>query len=253
LYECKSDYDIFAMIADKLALKDKYTEGKTELQWIQEIVAASQKADPNFPTLDEWRKKGVYIFKSDPRIPLKTFIDDPVKNALKTPTGKIELFSTTIWNEQKTGFVDAKVMPAIPKFQPEWEGGPWDDLYKKYPLQAFGHHYQPRSHSTYEEVDWLREAFPQRVFMNPIDAQARGLKDGDKVRVFNDRGQMMLPVRVTPRIIPGVVDIPQGAWWTPDNNKVDQRGAINVLTNYRPTPGSRGNPQHSNLVQVEKV
>ena len=50
----------------------------------------------------------------------------------------------------------------------------------------------------------------QAVWINTADAQARGIKDGDKVRVFNDRGEMIIPARVTERIMPGVVDIPQG-------------------------------------------
>ena len=72
-------------------------------------------------------------------------------------------------------------------------------------------------------MDWLEEAFPQRVFINPVDAAARGVANGDRVRVFNDRGETRLPCRVTRRIMPGVVAIPQGAWWTPDDDGVDRR------------------------------
>jgi anaerobic dimethyl sulfoxide reductase subunit A len=110
-----------------------------------------------------------------------------------------------------------------------------------------------RSHSTHDNIDWLEEAFPQRVFMNPIDAEARGIADGDDVHVFNQFGEMIIPVRVTPRLMPGVVDIPQGGWYTPDSNGIDRRGAINVLTTHRPTPYAFGNPQHTVMVQVEKA
>ena len=101
------------------------------------------------------------------------------------------------------------------------------------------------------ENDWLEEAFPQRIYLNELDARARGITDGDWVRVFNPRGEMVIPCRVTRRILPGVVDIPQGAWWTPDEAGVDRRGAINVLTSERLTPLAHGNAQHTIMVQVE--
>ncbi len=72
------------------------------------------------------------------------------------------------------------------------------------------------------------------------------------VKVYNDRGAMVIPCRVTVRIMPGVVDIPQGAWWTPDKNGIDLRGATNVLTSERLTPLAFGNAQHTIMVQVEK-
>jgi anaerobic dimethyl sulfoxide reductase subunit A len=110
-----------------------------------------------------------------------------------------------------------------------------------------------RVHSTHANNDWLVEAFPQRVFINPLDAETRDIKDGDLVRVFNERGETVLPCRVTPRILPGVVDIPQGAWWQPDSMGVDRGGSINVLTSWRWTPYAYGTAQHTCMVQVEKA
>jgi anaerobic dimethyl sulfoxide reductase subunit A len=107
-------------------------------------------------------------------------------------------------------------------------------------------------HSTHDNNDWLGEAFPQRVFINPLDAGERGIRDGDQVRVWNERGELVIPARVTPRILPGVVDIPQGAWWSPDENGVDFGGCINVLTSERWTPFAFGTAQHTIMVQVEK-
>ena len=121
-----------------------------------------------------------------------------------------------------------------------------------YPLQAVGHHNLARVHSTHANNDWLEEAFPQRVFINPIDADARGIKDGEEVKVFNARGALVLPCRVTQRIMPSVVDIPQGAWWSPDENGVDHGGNVNVLTSQRWTPFAFGTAQHTIMVQVTK-
>ena len=61
----------------------------------------------------------------------------------------------------------------------------------------------------------------------------------------------MMPCRLTPKIMPGVVNIPQGAWWTPDKKGIDRRGNINVLTSHRWTPLAFGNAQHTIMVEVE--
>ena len=143
-------------------------------------------------------------------------------------------------------------IPAIPKYIQEWES-PFGPEAKKYPLQAMGHHYMQRVHSTHDNVDWLQEAFPQRVFMNPRDAESRGIQDGDLVKVYNDRGAMKIPCRLTKRILPGVVDIPEGGWWSPDKDGVDRRGSVNILTSERWTPLAFGNAQHTIMVQVEKA
>jgi anaerobic dimethyl sulfoxide reductase subunit A len=86
-----------------------------------------------------------------------------------------------------------------------------------------------------------------------MDADQRGIKTDDAVFVFNDRGRIKLSARVTPRIAPGVVSVPQGAWYTPNADGVDEGGCVNVLTNYHPSPLAKGNPQHTNLVQVKKA
>jgi anaerobic dimethyl sulfoxide reductase subunit A len=101
-------------------------------------------------------------------------------------------------------------------------------------------------------ADLLEEAFPQRVFINPIDATARKISNGDEVRVFNDRGEMRIRCRVTRRIMPGVVAIPQGAWWKPDEQGIDRGGSVNVLTSERWTPLAFGNAQHTIMVEVQK-
>jgi anaerobic dimethyl sulfoxide reductase subunit A len=248
MHECRSDYDIFTHVADKLGLAPQFTEGRTELQWLEEMVKVSQAADPTFPSFEEFRRRGVHIFKYDkPHVAFADFREDPAKHPLRTPSGKIEIYSSRLADMRIEG------LPAVSKFIPEWEGGPWDPLFTKYPLQAIGSHYARRVHSTHDNVDWLEEAMPQRVYMNPIDAQARGVSDGDPVRVFNDRGELRGRVRLTKRIIPGLVDIPQGAWWTPDAKGVDRRGCVNVLTSERATPGARGNAQHTMLVEVRRA
>ena len=140
-------------------------------------------------------------------------------------------------------------VPAVPKYIQEWES-PFGSESEAYPLQVIGTHFMPRVHSTFANVDWNSEAFPQRVFINPVDAGARGLEDGQKVRIFNDRGTVILPCRITPRILPGVVNIPQGAWWKPDDKGNDVGGSVNTLTSERWTPYAFGNAQHTIMAEV---
>jgi anaerobic dimethyl sulfoxide reductase subunit A len=143
-------------------------------------------------------------------------------------------------------------VPAIPKYIQEWES-PFGKESEQYPLQVIGTHFMPRVHSTFANVDWNREAFPQRVFINPLDAQARGLKNGQKVKIFNDRGTVILPCRITRRILPGVINIPQGAWWNPDKDGNDIGGSVNTLTSERWSPFAFGNTQHTIMAEVEPL
>lgn len=249
LYECRDEYDVFAEVADKLGLKEKFTEGKTTLDLVKDSIERTRKEiDPNFPTFEEFRKMGVYHFKyNEPLIGFKEQIDDLENHPFETPSGKIELFSKALWDMNQHDEI-----PAIAKYIPSWEG-PEDPLKEKYPLQLISWHYKRRCHSTYDNQPWLEEAAKQEMWINPIDATKRGINDGDRVKVFNDRGTLFIDVKVTPRITPGVVGIPQGAWYTPDKAGLDQRGSLNVLTSQRPTPLAKANPQQTNLVDVKKA
>jgi anaerobic dimethyl sulfoxide reductase subunit A len=182
-----------------------------------------------------------------PAVALADFRRDPVGSPLPTPSGRIEIFSPAL---RALGKPDE--IPAIPKYIQEWES-PFGSEARKYPLQLVGHHALSRVHSTMSGVDWLEEAFPQRVFVNPVDAAARAIASGDEVRVFNDRGEMRIRCRVTRRIMPGVVAVPQGAWWAPAADGVDRGGSVNVLTSERWTPLAFGNAQHTAMVNLGKV
>ncbi|MFC2133636.1 DMSO/selenate family reductase complex A subunit [Bacteroidota bacterium] len=250
-YEAKSDYQICADVAERLGIRDEYTEGRDERGWIEWIVEQYQQTRfPDMPNLDKFEKsnEGVYsVPVTNPKIAFKDFVKDPVENKLNTESGKIEIFSKRMYDKN-----NPELIPPIPKYIQEWES-PFGEEVEKYPLQAIGHHYMPRVHSTHDNNEWTMEAFPQRIFINPIDAEERNISDGDEVKIFNERGTIIIPCRVTNKMMPGVVDIPQGAWWTPDENGIDRRGNVNVLTSERWTPLAFGNTQHTIMVQVEKT
>ncbi|MDX1699365.1 MAG: DMSO/selenate family reductase complex A subunit [Melioribacteraceae bacterium] len=250
-YETKTDYQICSEIAERFGLKHAYTEGRTEREWIEWSIEHYRRTwFPNIPRLDQFEKsnKGVYsVPVKEPKIAFKEFRENPERNKLNTPSGKIELFSKQLYDLKNPQYI-----PPIPKYIEEWES-PFGKESEKYPLSVIGHHYMPRVHSTHDNNDWGREAFPQRVFINGVDAELRGIKSGDKVKIFNDRGTIIMPCRVTTKILPGVIDIPQGAWWEPDKNGIDRRGNVNVLSSEKWTPLAFGNAQHTIMAQVEKV
>ncbi|MFP4467652.1 MAG: DMSO/selenate family reductase complex A subunit [Bacteroidales bacterium] len=249
-HETKTDYQIAAELAERLGLKDEYTLGRNEQEWIEWAVRYYRNTRfPDIPDLEKLHEmnRGVYTRPvNEPKVALRDFRRDPQHNPLNTPSGKVELFSKTLYDMGKPDTI-----PAVPKYIREWES-PFGEESNTYPLQAIGHHYMSRVHSTHDGIDWLEEAFPQRVFMNPIDARSRGIQDGDEVLVYNNRGKLCIPCRLTHKIMPGVVNIPQGAWWNPDKNGIDRRGNVNVLTSHRWTPLAFGNAQHTIMVEVKK-
>jgi len=250
-FETKSDYRICADLAARMGLSDAFTEGLDEKGWTRRLW--NQYRATRFPDLPDFDKfiesnQGVYSLPViTPAISMEDFRNDPKAYPLKTPSGKIEIFSETLFNLHQD-----KEIPPIPKYIQEWES-PFGSEAAQYPLQAIGPHYMARVHSTHDNNDWLKEAFPQRVFINPIDAENRKLTNGDKVLVFNERGKICLKCRITPRIMPGVVAIPQGAWTMPDHNGTDLNGNINVLSSERWTPLAFGNAQHTIMVEVNKL
>jgi anaerobic dimethyl sulfoxide reductase subunit A len=263
LGESKSDYRICAELAERLGIGAAFTEGRDEKDWVDYCLNEFRRLRfPELPTLDEFIEQDLGAWTrpaTEPAIAFADFRRDPETYPLKTPSGKIEIFSKQLFDLDRPNEI-----PAIPKYIQEWEH-PFTtedtesteknkkiSVVKKYPLQAIGHHTLHRVHSTHDNNDWLEEAFPQRVFINPVDAAPRGIKDGDEVKVYNDRGAIILPCRLTPRILPGVVDIPQGAWYEPDENGVDRGGCVNVLTSHHWTPFAFANTQQTIMVEVKK-
>jgi anaerobic dimethyl sulfoxide reductase subunit A len=89
------------------------------------------------------------------------------------------------------------------------------------------------------------------MWINPGDAKDRGISNDDTVHVFNALGRIKVMARVTPRIAPGVISVPEGAWYAPGSGNVDTGGCVNTLTTQQATPLAKGNGQHTILAQVE--
>ena len=254
LYGCKTIYEMMTEIARRLGVEDEFTEGKTQEDWVRQVVDESRVKIPDLPSFEDLRAMGVWKVAGESYVGLKDFRADPVANPLETESGKIEIFSKPLWEMAQTWELpEGDRITALPEHLSTWEGAEAARTNDDFPLQVIGHHFKQRTHSTYGNVDWMKEAHPQVVWINPMDAEARGVANDDLVEVFNDRGRISLPARVTARIAPGVLSVPQGAWFTPDAEGVDRGGSVNTLTSWHPSPIAKGNAQHTTLAQLKKA
>ncbi|MBL5882298.1 selenate/tellurate reductase subunit YnfE [Lelliottia aquatilis] len=258
-FERKPIYWIMSEVAKRLGpdVYQQFTEGRTQEQWLKLLYAKMIEKDPKLPSYEALKEMGIYKRK-DPNghfVAYKKFRDNPEANPLKTPSGKIEIYSSQLakiansWELEK----DETISP-LPVYASTFDG--WDAPERsQFPLQMFGFHFKARTHSSYGNIDILQAACRQEVWLNPVDAGQRGIQNGDLVRVFNARGELRIPAKVTPRIMPGVSAMGQGAWHEANmtGDRVDHGSCINTLTTHRPSPLAKGNPQHTNLVQIEKV
>jgi len=239
LYESKSPLDICHGLATRLGVS-LYSD-KTEDELLRELVRGS-----HVPDYETFKEKAVYRLRfSEPQVAFKKQIEDLGNIPFPTNSGKIEIYS------QRLADMNNPEIPPIPRFIETWESRN-DPLTAKYPLQLITSHIKRRTHTQFETVPWLRELVPQALSINPIDAKARGISEGDEVMVFNDRGKVIIPAIVTERIMPGVVDLPEGAWYNPDRRGVDRGGCANVLTKDARSPGGAA-CYNTSLVQVEKI
>ncbi|MDD6730009.1 MAG: molybdopterin-dependent oxidoreductase [Eggerthellaceae bacterium] len=253
--ECRSYYDVCADIADTFGMKDQFTEGRTQEEWIEYLYEQGREKHPDMPTWDEIQEQGLYKKKLAPVVGMQKFRNDPVANPLATPSGKIEIYSEELarLNEVRD-LPEGEEIHAIPVFTEGFEG--YGSITDEYPLYASGFHYKSRTHSSFGDIDILKQAARQQMWINPVDASSRGIANLDTVRVKSPAGEIEIEARVTNRIIPGTVGIPQGAWHDADmdGDRVDKGGCVNTLATYHPTPLGRGNgPAHSMIVQVTKA
>ncbi|MDR2503265.1 MAG: molybdopterin-dependent oxidoreductase [Deltaproteobacteria bacterium] len=246
MFEARHPYDWLADVAKKLGVEQEFTEGRTQEEWVRFLLDETRKKHPDVPEWEVMKKQGIYYFKYDPFVAFKKQIDDPGANPFPTPSGKIELFSKRLYDRS-----DPQV-PAVACYVPAWEG-PADPLAAKYPFQVIGWKNKHRDNSSFFNHPWLKQVAPQCMWINPLDADKKGIKQGDLVRVFNDRGALMIRAEITGRIIPGVLAIPTGAWYNPGKDGVDMNGCLNVLTTMRKTPLAHGNAHHSCLVDIKKA
>jgi len=268
LGESKSDYEIVCAIAERLGLLEQYTEGLTIEDRIR--LGYEKSGAAHLISWEELNKRGYFIVPVDPdweKAPagLIEFYEDPEHHPLSTPTGKLEFYSTGLAEH----FPDDDERPPVPHWI-SWGETHQESLdsprAKQYPLLVVSNHPRWGVHAQHEDITWLREIetckmrgpdgyLYQPLWINPVDAAKRGIKHGDIVGIYNERGMVLAAAYVTERIIPGAVSIDHGAKYDPIVlGQIDRGGAINTIT-----PGNTtsrhvcGMVVSGFLAEVEKV
>lgn len=240
LFQSRTDFDIFTELTRRFGRHKEYTRGMDEMEWVRSLYEDCRNANKgkfDMPEFDEFWEKGVLDFGTGkPWVRHADFRKDPEINALGTPSGFIEISSRTIG---RMGYEHCQDHPMWFEKTERSHGGPGSD---KHPYWLQSCHPDKRLHSQMCESEEFRSTYAvqgrEPVYINPVDAKAKGIKDGDLVRVFNDRGQLMAGAVVTDSYPQGVIRIEEGAWYGPLNEKegaICTYGDPNTLTQDIPT------------------
>jgi molybdopterin guanine dinucleotide-containing S/N-oxide reductase-like protein len=266
--ESRSDYEVVCAIAEKLDYLKEFTGGKTVDEWIR--IGFDNSGIQNDLTFEEFKKRGYYVVPNDPdwkKYPagLYKFYEDPEKHPLHTPTGKLEFYS----GELAKHFPGDDERPPVPHWIEKGESH--DERIsgtraKQYPLLVISNHGRWRVHAQHDDATWLREIETckikdaygygyQPVWMNPLDAAKRGIKHGDIVRIYNERGSVLAGAFVSERMMEGALSIDHGARYDPIvPGELDRGGAINTITPHKITSkNATGMAVGGFLAEVEKA
>jgi anaerobic selenocysteine-containing dehydrogenase len=280
LWESRPDYDIYSALAERLGFKEDYTEGKTMEEWIK--IAFQNSSLPEYISWEDFSRKGYFVVPHPadytPTPGLRWFYegrdcDTPDSNPKKatlqakelgTYSGKIEFVSQSLLQN----LPGDRERPPMAQYLPSWEGYQ-SPLADRYPLQMIAPHPRFTFHTHHDtHIPWLndipghriiKDAYSyQTVRLHPTDAARRGIRNGDIVELFNDRGAVLGIALITERVRPGVVHCyassskydplePGKAYST------DRGGCVNLLTSRRPvSANSFGMAPNSCLIEIRK-
>lgn len=261
-FEAKNDFDIFAELAKRSGKEEEFTEGKTEMEWLENFYQTAFTAARNnrviMPRFERfWEENKPFTFEANEAakkwVRYSEFREDPLLNPLGTPSGKIEIYSDVV---AKMNYDDCKGHPTW--MEPEEFAG---NTTEEYPLALVTPHAYYRLHSQLAHTS-LRKKYAvndrEPVLIHPEDAKARSIVDGDIVRIHNARGQVLAGVVVTEGIIKGTLGLHEGAWYDPldlgeSEKPLCKNGSPNVLTRDEGTSKlAQGNSPNTCIVQVEK-
>jgi len=231
LGEARDDHAIFAGLASRLGVLDAFTEGLDEMGWLRQMyeasVARARNAGLELPSFDAFWEQGVIDLSpyDRPVVMFEAFRRDPVANPLRTPSGRIEIYSERIAGY---GLDDC---PGYPVWREpfEWLG---HERVGQYPIHLLSDQPARRLHSQLDHSAHSlagKVAGREPIYLSPADAAARGIADGDLVEVFNDRGRCLAGAIVSDVIMPGVARLATGAWFDPEDGR-EKHGNPNTLT-----------------------
>jgi trimethylamine-N-oxide reductase (cytochrome c) len=282
LWESKPDYDIYCELAKRLGFYDEFTEGNSREDWIKKIYNYSSL--PEHITYEDFKEKGYFVVPSpqgdykrtvsnrwyyegrptDVIDPSNPHIGTDKADKMGTYSGKIEFVSQSLSEH----FPDDKERPPLARYIPSWEG--YDsEIAKKYPLQLLTTHVRFSYHTHHDNKSpWLDEIPGNRIIkdgyawwpvrIHPSDAEPRSIRNGDIVKMYNDRGAVLGITVITERVKPGTVHSYQaGAKYDPlepgKPGSIDKGGCVNLLTPSRMvSKNAPGMACNSCLVEIAK-
>lgn len=234
LYEARDDYDVFEEMAKIVGVREhrKFAGGKTKMERIQGFYDRSDC--PNYMSFEEFWEKGFLSFTPDESaykyVRHADFRADPINNKLRTETGKLQIFSDKFDSYKLDDFKGHPIW-----LEPdEWLGD--KEKTKEFPFHVVSPHPTYRIHSQLDNC-FVRKLYKvgnrEPVLINSNDAKKLGIKNGDTVEVFNNRGSLLAGAVVSDDIMSGVISIQEGVWYDPESlgNPRCNAGHVNVLTN----------------------
>jgi biotin/methionine sulfoxide reductase len=258
--QSRSDFEIFSGLAARFGVASEFTHDRDDMGLIEKMYMETRESAaeagvtlPDFAEFWNGEQFSVESQLTDRIFDLEKFRENADANALGTPSGKIELYSDHI---ASFGYDDCIGHPMWYD-KSEWLGS---ERASEYPLHLISNQPKTRLHSQYDHAITSRTAKlkdREIVRVNPEDASARNVKDGDIVRIFNDRGACLAAVVLSEKLRRGVIELPTGAWFDPERPDEDKslevHGNPNVLTRDVGTSSlAQGPTAHSCLVEVER-
>ena len=242
--ESKSDFEIVYEVAKKLGLEEKLTEGLTTLDLQKKIFG--YMGLEKYMTWEEFEEKKYYLYQvaedwEQDTPGMRKFYEDPVKNPIGTPSKKLEFYSERL----------AKYLPDDMERPPSPQWIEKSEMHderisspraEKYSLILMSNHGRWRVHSQCDDITWTREAptckiagpdgyMYEPIWLHPSEAAKRGIKQGEIIKIFNERGIVLGGAYITERLCPGVASMDHGARIDPIIlGKVDRGGAINTIS-----------------------
>jgi trimethylamine-N-oxide reductase (cytochrome c) len=243
--ESKSDSEIVLEVSKKFEdLEEDLTEGMTILDMQKKIW--EYMGGEKLVTWEQLREKKYWCYNTaedweEDAPGFRNFYEDPEKFPLATPTGKLEFYSESL----AKAYPDDKERPPIPKWIEKSHNH--DERLsshraRMFPMLMMSNHGRWRVHAQCDDITWTREAPTCKVlgpdgykyepcWIHTSEAEKRGIKNGDIVKVFNERGIVLGGAYVTERLRPGVVYMDHGARHDPiKTGEIERGGAINTIT-----------------------